>query len=121
MNALAFPVHRPVFTVMATLVVVVLGLNALARLPIDLMPDITYPTLSVTTEYPNASPQEVERLLTEPIEAAAAAITGVEQISSSSVEGTSQVRVSFTWGRDLDAAACCSAGTASWSSSRASN
>ena len=105
MNALAFTVHRPVFTVMATLVVVVLGLNALARLPIDLMPDITYPTLSVTTEYANASPQEVERLLTEPIEAAAAAITGVEQISSSSVEGTSQVRVSFTWGRDLDAAA----------------
>ncbi|NIQ37913.1 MAG: MMPL family transporter [Proteobacteria bacterium] len=100
-----FAVHRPIFAVMVTLIVVILGVVALIRLPIDLMPDITYPTLSITTGYENASPEEIEELITRPIEEGMSAVPGVEEVSSISTEGLSSVRVSFAPDTDLDAAA----------------
>jgi HAE1 family hydrophobic/amphiphilic exporter-1 len=100
-----FSVRRPIFTIMVTLIIIILGSVSLIRLPIDLMPDITYPTLSISTEYENASPEEIEELLTRPIEQAMSAVPGVEEVSSRSTEGRSRVRVSFTWGTDLDGAA----------------
>lgn len=105
MNPARFSVHRPVFTVMTTLIVMLFGIVSLLRLPIDLMPDITLPTLSVTTTYENASAEEVEELVTRPLEEALAAIPGVEELSSVSAEGQSQIRISFVWGTDLDTAA----------------
>jgi HAE1 family hydrophobic/amphiphilic exporter-1 len=105
MNISRFTVHRPVFTTMVTLVVVLLGLVALLRLPVDLMPDISYPTLSVSTSYENASPEEIEELITKPIEEALSAVPGVEEVASTSVEGASSITVKFSWGTDLDAAA----------------
>jgi HAE1 family hydrophobic/amphiphilic exporter-1 len=98
-------VHRPIFTVMLTLIVVILGGVSLIRLPIDLMPDITYPTLSISTEYENASPEEIEELVTRPMEEAISAVPGVEEVFSISTEGVSNVRPTFSWGTDLDAAA----------------
>jgi len=100
-----FSIRRPVFTVMVVLIVILLGGVSLSRLPIDLMPDITYPTLSIRSEYENASPEEMEELVTRPIEEAMTAVTGVEEVTSISSEGSSQVRVNFNWGTDLDAAA----------------
>jgi HAE1 family hydrophobic/amphiphilic exporter-1 len=100
-----FSVRRPIFTIMVTLIVVVLGGISLVRLPIDLMPDITYPTLSISTEYENASPEEIEELITRPIEEAMSAVPGVEEVTSVSTEGVSNVRVTFSWGTNLDAAA----------------
>ena len=100
-----FAVNRPVFTIMVVLIVVILGMISLYRLPIDLMPDITFPTLSVTTRYTNASPEEMEQLITRPIEEAMSAVPGAESVSSMSGEGVSNVRVSFTWGTDLSTAA----------------
>jgi len=100
-----FAVHRPIFTIMVTLIVLILGGVSLIRLPIDLMPDITYPTLSISTTYENASPEEIEELVTRRIEEAMSAVPGVEEVTSISTEGASRVRVSFTWGTDLDAAA----------------
>ncbi|MBM4031073.1 MAG: efflux RND transporter permease subunit [Planctomycetes bacterium] len=97
-------IHRPVFTSMVTLIVLILGAVALSRLPIDLMPDITNPTITVQTTYENASPQEVEELITKPIEEAMAAVPGVYELTSTSSEGQSSVRVTFTWGTDLDVA-----------------
>lgn len=105
MNLSRFSIHRPIFTIMVTLMVIILGGVSLHRLSIDLMPDITYPTISVITTYENASPEEVEELITRPIEEAMAAIPGVEEITSISREGSSNVRVTFTWGTDLDVAA----------------
>ena len=105
MNLTRFSVRRPVFTVMATLIVIILGVVSLTRLPVDLMPDITYPTLSISTSYENASPEEIEELVTRPIEQAMSAVPGVEEVSSISSEGNSNVRVTFAWGTDLDAAA----------------
>jgi HAE1 family hydrophobic/amphiphilic exporter-1 len=105
MNIARFTVRRPVFTVMAALIVMIVGGVSLSRLSIDLMPDITYPTLSISTEYENASPEEIEELVTRPIEEAMSAVPGVEEVTSVSAEGISSVRVTFTWGTNLDAAA----------------
>ncbi len=104
MNLSRFAVHRPVFTIMVILIVIILGSVSLIRLPIDLMPDITYPTLTVRTDYEDASPEEVEELVTRPIEEAMSAVPGVENVYSTSSEGSSSVRVSFSWGTDLDTA-----------------
>lgn len=104
MNLARFTVGRPIFTVMITLIAVSLGGISLQRLPIDLMPDMTFPTLSISTEYENASPEEVEQLITRVVEGAVAIVPGVEEITSSSEEGSSHVRVSFSWGTNLDAA-----------------
>lgn len=99
-----FSVNHPIFTIMAMLIVIILGGVAFSRLPIDLLPDVTYPTLSIMTDYGGASPEEVEELITRPIEGAMAAVPGVEEVSSVSLEGNSTVRVSFGWDIDLDAA-----------------
>ncbi len=104
MNISRLSIDRPVTTIMACLVLILLGAVSLSRLAIDLMPDITYPTLSVSTTYKNASPEEVEELITRPIEEAMSAVPGVEEVTSISAEGQSSVRVTFTWGTDLDAA-----------------
>lgn len=103
MNISRFTVHRPVLTLMVTLIVILLGVTAFIRLPIDLMPDITYPTLTITTTYGNTSPEVMELLVSRPIEQALSALPGVEEISSTSSEGQSSVRLSFSWGTDLDA------------------
>ncbi len=95
-------VRRPITTGMVFLIVILLGGIAFSRLPVDLMPEITYPTLTIRTNYPNVGPQEVEDLVTRPIEEAVAAIAGVETITSQSSEGSSSVRVAFTWGTDLE-------------------
>jgi len=105
MKVSRFSVHHPVFTVMSVLIVMILGGISVLRLPIDLMPDITYPTLSISTSYENASPEEIEEIITRPIEEAMSAVPGVEEVTSVSAEGISQVRVSFNWGTDLDTAA----------------
>jgi HAE1 family hydrophobic/amphiphilic exporter-1 len=105
MNISDFSIKRPVFTVMLTLAVVAVGLVAVIRLPIDLMPDITFPTLSISTSYENTGPEEIEQIITRPIEEAMSAVPGVEEVYSVSSEGSSSVRVMFDWGTDLDAAA----------------
>lgn len=100
-----FSVARPVFVTMAVLIVLLIGGISLMRLPIDLLPEIQYPTLTVATQYENASPEEVEELITRRVEEAVAAVPGVEEITSVSAEGNSNVRISFTWGTNLDVAA----------------
>lgn len=97
-------VSRPIFTIMVVLIVLILGGVSLSRLPIDLMPELTFPTLTVVTSYENASPEEMEELVTRLVEEAVAAVPGVEEITSVSSEGQSSVRVSFSWGTNLDAA-----------------
>ena len=105
MNISDFSIKRPVFTVMLTLAIVAVGLVAVSRLPIDLMPDITFPTLSISTSYENTGPEEIEQIITRPIEEAMSAVPGVEEVYSVSSEGSSSVRVMFSWGTDLSAAA----------------
>ena len=105
MNLPKFSVRRPVFTIMMTLIVVILGAFSLTRLKIDLLPDIELPTLTIRTEYEGASPEVMERLVTQIIEEIVATVPGVEDMTSQSSEGNSTVRVSFGWGTNLDTAA----------------
>jgi HAE1 family hydrophobic/amphiphilic exporter-1 len=105
MNLSDFSIKRPVFTVMITLAIVAVGFVSVTRLPIDLMPDITFPTLNVSTSYENTGPEEIEQIITRPIEEALSAVPGVEEVFSVSSEGNSNVRIMFSWGVNLDAAA----------------
>ena len=98
-------VRRPVTMSMISGVVVLLGAVALFRLPVDLMPDVTFPSLTVTVSYPDVGPLEMEELVTRPLEQSVAAIAGLEEVTSTSQEGTSQIRLSFGWGTDLNEAA----------------
>ncbi len=98
-------IRRPVTTMMFFLIVVLFGVISFLRLPIDLMPDITYPSITVRTEYAHVGPEEIEQLITRPIEETVSSIQGVEKIQSNSTEGMSAVRVSFIWGTNLDEAA----------------
>lgn len=105
MNLARAAIFRPVFTSMIAITVIVLGIMSLLRVPVDLMPDVTSPTLSISTTYENANPAEIEELITRPIEEAMSAVPSVEEVSSMSSEGISNVRVTFSWGTDLDTAA----------------
>jgi HAE1 family hydrophobic/amphiphilic exporter-1 len=101
----SFTVRHPILTTMIALIVVILGFVALRRLPLDLMPDISYPVLSISTSYPNSSPPIVEQLISRPVEEAMGAVPGVEEITSVSSEGSSSVQLSFAWGTNIDTAA----------------
>lgn len=100
----AVSVARPVFTTMVTLIVIVLGAVSLSRLRIDLLPAVEMPTLTVQANYEGASPEVMERLITQVLEEIIATVPGVEEMTSTSSEGQSSVRVTFGWGTDIDAA-----------------
>ncbi|HBP23715.1 MAG TPA: acriflavin resistance protein, partial [Planctomycetes bacterium] len=105
MSLPSFSVRRPIFATMVTLIVVVVGVVSLSRLRIDLLPEVELPTLTVRTGYEGASPEVVERLVTQIVEEIIATVPGVKEMTSMSAEGTSNVRVTFVWGTDLDLAA----------------
>lgn len=96
---------RPIGTCIVFSVVVVVGLASLAGLPVDLLPEITLPRLTVITDYPGAGPEEVENLVSRVVEEAVSTVPGVLDVVSVSSLGSSRVTVTFAFGRDLDAAA----------------
>jgi hydrophobe/amphiphile efflux-1 (HAE1) family protein len=105
MNISEIAIRRPVFTVMVTLALMVLGFLGLARLGTDLFPDITFPVVVVNVPYPGASPREVEQLVSKPIEDAVVSLNGIDQLKSTSREGLSTVVLIFKLGVDLQDAA----------------
>ncbi|MDR1038920.1 MAG: efflux RND transporter permease subunit [Deltaproteobacteria bacterium] len=104
MNLIRQAVRRPVFTSMAMLIILVVGMFSLGRIPLDLMPELTYPIITVRTTYENAAPVDVEEQITKPLERALAAVPGIEELSSLSSEGSSSIFLEFTWGVNLDEA-----------------
>lgn len=90
---------------MVFLMVLVIGSVSLSRLKIDMLPDIELPTLSIRTEFEGASPEIMEQQVTRKIEEIVATVPGVEEITSDSSEGRSNVQVSFDWGTSIDIAA----------------
>jgi HAE1 family hydrophobic/amphiphilic exporter-1 len=89
---------------MIFLVVLGFGLFSLARLKLDLWPDITFPYVVVITQYTGASPEDIEQLVTRPVEEACAAVEGVKNVFSESKLGASVVFIEFNWGTDIDQA-----------------
>jgi hydrophobic/amphiphilic exporter-1 (mainly G- bacteria), HAE1 family len=98
-------IHRPVTMFMISFVVILLGAISLGRLPVDLMPESEFPSITVRVNYQGVGPLEMEELVTRPVEQAVSAIAGLEQVNSSSSEGNSNVRLQFAWGTDLSEAA----------------
>ncbi|MGH9324429.1 MAG: efflux RND transporter permease subunit, partial [Vicinamibacteria bacterium] len=105
MSLPSFSIRRPITVYMITSVAILLGAISFWQLPVDLMPDIEFPTITVATEYPGVAPEEMETLVTRPIERAVSSAPGVEEIESTSSEGQSRVQVRFEWGTNLDEAA----------------
>lgn len=102
MNLVHGAMTRPVTVVMLTASAVVFGLVSLNRLPQSLLPDISYPTLTVRTEYPDAAPAEVEKLVTEPLEESVSVVRGLRGLRSSSRAGASEIVLEFGWKTDMD-------------------
>ena len=87
---------------MVTIALLLFGWVALSRLPVELLPDLSYPTITVQTDFPDAAPVEVEELITRPVEERVGAVPGVVRVESSSREGISEVVLDFAWGTPVD-------------------
>lgn len=98
-------VDRPITTIMGVMIVIAVSVVSFTKLPIDLMPDITYPALSISVNYEGATPEEIERLVVRPIEEAMSAVEGVDEMESTASEESGLVRMRFNWGTPLDEAA----------------
>src|SRR5438477_9886240 len=94
-------VKRPVMTSMVYLGVVLFGLLSWVQLPQELFPNIAVPQLVVITKYPNAAPEEIENLITKPIEEAVGTVPNLKRVRSISRESMSAVTLDFGWGTDM--------------------
>jgi len=104
MNIVEFAIRRRVTILMLTVALLLFGVVSLLRLKVDLLPDLSYPTLTVRTELPGSAPLEVENLITRPVEEAVGIIRNVRHVRSVSRSGQSDVTLEFAWGTDMDLA-----------------
>ena len=104
MSLVEFATRRRVTVAMITLTFVLFGLIALRDLKVNLLPDLSYPTLTVRTEYTGAAPSEIETLITEPVEEAVGVVKNLRKLKSISRTGQSDVVLEFAWGTDMDQA-----------------
>ncbi len=98
-------IRRPVATAMVYLILIVVGIVSLRVLPVDLLPKIEFTELTVRTRYADVGPEEVEQIITDPIENAVSGLPNLERITSSSEEGNSRIRLRFARGTNIDEAA----------------
>src|SRR3990167_4154127 len=105
MNLARFSIERPVTITMIVTGVLVFGVVSWWLLPQELFPQIIYPQLTVVTPYGNAAPEEIETLITKPIEEAVGTVAGVKRIHSISKEGLSLVIAEFGWSQNINFAA----------------
>lgn len=97
-------VQKPVATLMFFLAVFVLGLVMVTQLPVDLMPEIERPTVTVVTTWEGVSAEDVESMVTKVVERALGSVNGLEEMTSATIEGVSSVTCEFAWGTNLDEA-----------------
>jgi HAE1 family hydrophobic/amphiphilic exporter-1 len=99
-----FAIKRPIITVVTMLMLVIFGIFALFKLEVDEFPDLANPIVFVAVPYPGASPSQVEREVVESLEEAFAALSGVDEINSTSLDGFAQIIVQFQFSKDPDQA-----------------
>ena len=99
-----FCIKHKVTTILAFVMAVIFGVMSFGALPLALMPDIELPMAIVMTTYAGAGPEEIENLVTEPIESACASVAGMDELQSQSSENMSIVMVTFTEDTDMDQA-----------------
>ena len=104
MTATRIAIRRPVTVSMFVVAVILFGLVSLQRLALNLLPDISYPSLTIQTDYEDAAPEEIENLITRPIEEAVGVTSGLARLSSISRPGQSEVVLEFNWDTSMDVA-----------------
>ncbi len=102
MRIVDIAVKRPVAVAMFTFAILLFGMVSLSRLSVNLLPDLSYPTLTIRTDYSGAAPAEIEQLVSKPIEEAIGTVKGVRTVTSTSRAGQSDVVLEFAWGTDMD-------------------
>ncbi len=104
MNLPEVSVRRPITTLMLFMAIIIIGYVSFSRLPIDLFPEIEPPNISVLTQYPGASAQDVELNVTKKLEAGLSSIPNLKKIRSTSIDNISVVSLEFEFGTNLDEA-----------------
>ena len=102
MGIVSFSLQRRVTIAMCAVALILFGVVAFGRLPINLLPDLSYPSLTVETKLAGAAPSEVEALVTRPLEEIVGVVSGVQRLTSVSRPGLSQVTLEFGWGQNMD-------------------
>lgn len=102
MRIVEIATERRITVLMVTLAVILFGIVSLTRLRVNLLPDLSYPTITVRTELTGAAPLEIENLITKPIEEAVGVIRNVRKVRSVSRSGQSDVILEFVWGTEMD-------------------
>jgi HAE1 family hydrophobic/amphiphilic exporter-1 len=105
LNLPNFSVSRPVTILMLFIGLILIGLISYQNLGLDLLPDLSFPMSAIIVSYSGVAPQEIENMITIPLEEAVGTIQGVKKISSYSREGSSLVLMEFNWGTDMDVSA----------------
>lgn len=105
MSIIKTAVHRPVAVCMFVLAAIMFGYVAFSRMPVTLLPELAYPTLTVRTDYTGSSPEQIEQLISKPIEQSLGVISGIRSLHSLSKANQSTVIIEFDWGRDMNFAA----------------
>jgi hydrophobic/amphiphilic exporter-1 (mainly G- bacteria), HAE1 family len=105
MKLIRMATRRRVTIMMVTVAALLFGLVSLSRLDVSLLPELSYPTLTVRTDFTGAAPAEIENLVTRPIEEAVGVVRGVREVRSVSRPGQSDVTLAFAWGTNMDHAA----------------
>ena len=100
-NLSKLAVKRPVTFLMASLILIGFGIFGLMNLRLNLYPDVSFPTVTVYTTYDGVAPEDMEALITRPIEETVGSVSGIERVRSLSSQGSSVVRLNFSWGTDL--------------------
>src|SRR3712207_585957 len=98
----AISVKRPVFATVIVLILTVVGFFAYQQLGVDRFPKVDFPVVSVITVLPGSAPEEIETEISDKIEAAVNTISGIDELRSTSVEGVSQVFVTFVLEKDIE-------------------
>lgn len=101
MNLSELAIKRPIFITCIVLVMLAVGYRSMRTLGVDLFPNVTFPVVVVTTVYPGASPDEIETLVSKPVEDEVSTISGIKRLSSNNLEGVSQVIAEFTLETDV--------------------
>jgi HAE1 family hydrophobic/amphiphilic exporter-1 len=104
MNLPEFSIRKPVSIIVAMLIFITIGVISILKLPLEMMPDTSFPGLMVQVPYPSSSPEEVERTITRPLEDMLATINNLENLSSTSSASSSNIHMQFSAGTNMDLA-----------------
>ncbi|MDD5635776.1 MAG: efflux RND transporter permease subunit, partial [Atribacterota bacterium] len=104
MNLPKLSVNRPVTILMLFIALIVIGVISYQGLGLDLLPDMSFPISAIIVSYPGVAPEEIETLITIPLEEAVSTMNQIDTMNSYSQEGSSVLLLSFQWGTDMDIA-----------------